>query len=89
MNIIAYSSCKQRRTKELAMLRPRWLAQIVVFGILCLGGGGLAVGLAQLHDNVSSTMFGVLICAGSFIFAYSSKSIEDWLVPPKKEVASD
>ena len=34
------------------MLRPRWLAQAVVFGILCLGGAGLAVGLAQIHDNV-------------------------------------
>ena len=41
------------------MLRPRWLAQAVAFGILCLGGAGLAVGLAQIHDNVSSIIFGM------------------------------
>ena len=65
------------------MLRPRWLAQAVVFGILCLGGAGLAVGLAQIHDNVSSIIFGMLTCAGSLFFVYSSRTIEYWLVPPK------
>ena len=68
------------------MLRPRWLAQAVVFGILCLGGAGLAVGLAQIHDNVSSTTFGVLTFAGSLIFVFVVQNIEDRLVPPKTEV---
>ena len=68
------------------MLRPRWLAQAVVFGILCLGGAGLAVGLAQIHDNVSSTTFGVLTFAGSLIFVFVMKSIEDRLMPLRAEV---
>ena len=68
------------------MLRPRWLALAVVFGIVCLGGAGLAAGLAQVHDNVSSIVFGVLACAGSLVFVYSSTTIEGWLVPPKTEV---
>jgi hypothetical protein len=70
------------------MLRPRWLAQAVVFGILCLGGVGLAVGLTQIHDNVSSTIFGVLTFAGSLIFVFVTQTIENWLVPPKAEVES-
>ena len=68
------------------MLRPRWLAQAVVFGILCLGGAGLAAGLAQIHDNVSSIIFGVLTFAGSLIFVFVTETIEDWLVPPRAEV---
>ena len=68
------------------MLRPRWIAQAVVFGILCLGGAGLAAGLAQIHDNVSGIVFGVLTFAGSFIFVFITQAIEKWLVPPKAEV---
>ena len=68
------------------MLRPRWLAQAVVFGVLCLGGAGLAAGLAQIHDNVSSTIFGVLTFVGSLIFVFVTQTIENWLVPPKAEV---
>jgi hypothetical protein len=68
------------------MLRPRWLARAVVFGILVLGGGGLAAGLAQIHDNVSGTIFGVLTFAGSLIFVFVTQTIENWLVPPKAEV---
>ena len=64
------------------MLRPRWLAQIVVFGILCLGGAGLAVGLAQISDHVSGILFGVLTFAGSLIFVFVTQTIENWLVPP-------
>jgi len=72
--------------KDLAMLRPRWLAQAVAFGILCLGGAGLAAGLAQIHDNFSSTIFGVLTFAGSLILVFVTQTIENWLVPPKAEV---
>jgi len=72
--------------KGLAMLRPRWLAQAVVFGILCLGGAGLAAGLAQIHDNFSSTIFGVLTFAGSLILVFVTQTIENWLVPPKAEL---
>ena len=61
------------------MLRPRWLAQAVAFGILCLGGAGLAAGLAQIHDNVSSTIFGVLTFAGSLILVFVTQTIENWL----------
>jgi len=67
------------------MLRPRWLAQAVVFGVLCLGGAGLAAGLAQIHDNSSSTVFGVLTFAGSFFFFIVTQTTENWLVPPKAE----
>ena len=68
------------------MLRPRWLAQAVVFGVLCLGGAGLAAGLAQIHDNSSSTVFGVLTFAGSLILVFVTQTIENWLVPPRAEV---
>ena len=68
------------------MLRPRWLAQAVAFGILCLGGAGLAAGLAQIHDNFSSTIFGVLTFAGSLILVFVTQTIENWLVPPRAEV---
>jgi len=68
------------------MLRPRWLAQAVVFGIFCLGGSGLAAGLSKIHDNVSGTIFGVLTFAGSLIFVFVTQIIENWLVPPKAEV---
>ena len=68
------------------MLRPRWLAQIVVFGILCLGGAGLAAGLAQISDHVSGILFGVLTFAGSLIFVFVMESIEDRLMPLRTEV---
>ena len=68
------------------MLRPRWLAQIVVFGILCLGGAGLAVALAQISDHVSGILFCVLTFAGSLIFVFVVQRIEHRLIPLKTDV---
>ena len=68
------------------MLRPRWLAQAVAFGIFCLGAAGLAAGLAQISHAVSSIIFGALTFAGSLIFVFVVQNIEDRLVPPKAEV---
>jgi hypothetical protein len=58
----------------------------VVLGILCLGGVGLAIGLAQIADHVSGILFGVLTFAGSLIFVFVVQRIEHRLIPPKTDV---